>query len=266
MTAPILPSEGLFINRITLRGPEMEALYAHLVARGPCTRAEIEARFVPPLGRGERASNLVVRDALDGLCTLGQVRAEADGTFHAEELSAGRSFKVALLGRLRALPERQSAFMALYEACVRSGRQMFRPDELLNAARATVETDGDWTPEKIRFWRELCSYLGIAAAVDGAVLIAPRGSLLEHLLEECAVGQEQAAAEVFERIDREWAPCMADESKLHAGWAEVLDGLSARRRVRLVLGADAPRNLTATVAGQPRVWSRIQLATADRAE
>lgn len=265
-TKTLAPSNAYFINRITLRGPEMHLLYQHLLHAGPTPRAELSQRFIPQSVR-ERAGHAdTLNSALDALCTLGlaQEAETQDGNtaFTAMSLQEERPFPISVLYGLAVAGERQKALLDLYEWCIRADIPSVRDNDLLNSARTHVQSDAGWTAEKIRFWMALCSYIGIILPHKGGGLIAPTANVLYSLLCE-RVGHNQWVADVFADIDEHCVPCLTRDGILHSGWAATLDELQQRSVVRLDSGSDAPRILYATLSNGTE-WSRLTLRDSGR--
>jgi hypothetical protein len=254
--------DALFINRIILRGPEMHLLHRHLLSAGPATRDALIDRFVPLSAVDRPSPAETLNLALDGLSTL-QLVEEVEGpnggrVFQAKALPNGQSFPLAILYGLRSAGQRQQAILDLYGWCIQNGVTQVDPESLLNTARKHVQSEATWTLEKIRFWTNLCTFIGVVLPIKGGVMIAPTKTFLRQLIRERTGTSEAWAAELFSQIHEQCVPCLTQVGNLHDGWAATLDVLQQHGIARLERGSDAPALLHAALS-RGTAWSRITL-------
>ncbi len=254
--------DALLINRIILRGPEMELLHRYLLQGRWITRDEILSRFVPASREGGAGREDTVVSALDALSTLGLLRTDQAGRYQAQPLPPTLPFAATLLIALRKLTGRQSGILDLYSWCISASQHLLAEEALLDEARRHVPGDAGWTPQKIGFWAALGEFVGIVTGCRSSIImISPNPAALRVWLADRLGGRERWAGEVFAEIAERFAPCFTSDGALHPGWAGALGVLQAQGLVRLELGSDAPVVLHATV-GTGRVWSRISLGAA----
>lgn len=257
-------SDSLFINRITLRGPEMAVLHAYVSQHSGATRKDLLERFVPMKTNDARASEDVVRYAIDALVTLGLLCAQGTGPSTAYSVRGGDdAFPNLLIKAIRKLPDRQDAMSRLYEHCARTDQLNWTLNELLDMARKEVALEAQWTSQKMDFWRSMMSYCGLVITTKTGFLLAPLPDrLLDWLRGVVPIGGGWAY-DAFTNIAGTIAPCFCASGNLHQGWAQSLDFLDQRGLVSLETGSDAPSRLRASTA-RGREWTRISVATGVR--
>ena len=104
-----------------------------------------------------------------------------------------------------------------------------------------------WTGEKVLFWSQLTSFVGLVLRLDRSleVLVAPQPLFLLKVLRWCApaqVGPFQLF-DLLDTTDRTLFACFTERGRVHSGLAYSLTALDRLGHVRLTHSADAARSL-----------------------
>ncbi|HKP53623.1 MAG TPA: hypothetical protein VJ183_13350 [Chloroflexia bacterium] len=245
----------LLISHITLRGPEIKQLHSFITATSGVAYHELAEWFVPGW-RPDSAFSLeeaTLREALNFLLLAGLVRQQGESrrkaNFRAVALYEGAPFELKLLWAVRCqADERQQAIWLVH-------RQLVTRDVLaISAAELRDELERGpyarlftWTGEKINFWSQLSSFLGLIHRPDRSpeLLIAPTPSLLCQALSWALDGspQRHSLATPLHRVNESLFSCFTERGRVHTGLSNSLIALHRLGTIRLSHSADAANSL-----------------------
>jgi hypothetical protein len=266
------PTRGrLLISHITLRGPEVEQLFALLVERGTLTYEALAAEMVPT--GSSRASLALEQAALDEalsfLVGVGMVAQEGSlrrrATFHPLKM-ADTPFSLHLLHRLLVHWEaRQRAIQRVYQEAVAGDHLAITPRALrAQMERGPYQALCVWTGEKITFWSQLMAHVGLVRRLERGeeCLIVPQPDLVRSALAwaQMQVAEPTSLDACLRCIDQALFACFTARGYLHQGLAQTLVALHRVGRVQLGHQADAARSHR---LGSWRV-SHLKMMTEDR--
>lgn len=259
MTAPAL--NRLLISHITLRGPELSALYHHIATHPGTSYDNLVACFVPvrPAPSELDLAEAPLRETLNFLLVACLVEQQGNSRFKARfaatPLLAATSFPMLLLHHIRNHPdERQQAPALIY-------RQLVLGDVLTMTA-ATLRDQMErgehcslfaWTGEKIGFWLHLYHAMGVIRRLKDSseMLVVPQPALVLAML--TWVQQQQSLtslAACLHTIEATFLACFTARGRVHCGLAQTLLALDALGHIRLTHLADAAHSL---LLGERRV-------------
>lgn len=201
--------------------------------------------------KGSKALDLApLREALNFLVVAGLIVQEGshllNARFHA--CPSNGLFTLDLLRQLQShSEERQRALVLVH-------RQLVEDDTVaitLPQLRARVEqgpyrTLFAWTGEKLLFWSQLASHLGLirSLARSGELLVIPTMELVESALRQVAGLDEGPCLldDLLRQVDSAFFACYTNRGHIHAGLSHTLAAMHQLARFRLAHHADAARS------------------------
>lgn len=245
----------LLISHITLRGPELKQLFGFIGAHRSVTYSDLANYFVPAWHADENfgLNEAPLREALNFLLVAGMVTQHGDSrrkaAFEMPSAFADQDFELTLLQAVNShADERQRAISLVHRHLVARDILSINPSSL----RAELERSPYaklfiWTGEKVLFWSQLTSFVGLVLRLDRSleVLVAPQPLFLLKVLRWCApaqVGPFQLF-DLLDTTDRTLFACFTERGRVHSGLAYSLTALDRLGHVRLTHSADAARSL-----------------------
>ncbi len=253
------PSGRLLISHITLRGPELAQVYAHIAARPELGAEDLRQHFGPSAAGSSpfELADAPLRETLSFLSLAGLVEARGrQRRYTASPRLPGAPFPLLLLHHLRSHPEeRQRAISLVHQSLVVNDALA----TTVAALRDQLERGPHrglfaWTGEKVTLWAHLVSYLGLIRRVERSaeLLVVPSLELTLAALTWATAELEGDGSldAALRRIDADLFACFTARGRVHRGLAQALLALERLERLRLSHSADAARSL---LLGERRV-------------
>lgn len=250
-------TDRLLINRITLRGPEMERIFRHVRRHPGVSYEALVERYVPPEpGVFSPTNDELLKDAIGFMLTAGVLALESNSnawakrTFVVPPDLPTDDFRLELLAALRAQPDpRQRAVAGVHDHL--AGMDVVHvPANHTHRWMERSEWGGlfSWNEEKTRLVVGLYSYLGLVVPLeDNGYMCIPRLALVKAIFKqvrkEAAAGARMPIRDVLEAIETSYFACFTAKGRVHRGLAFALEEMADRGMIRLRHQADSARSV-----------------------
>jgi hypothetical protein len=250
-------ADRLLINRITLRGPEMERLFHHIRRHPGASYESLVSRYVPPEpGVFSAANDELLKDAIGFMLTAGVLELQTNSnawakrTFRVPPDLPTDDFRLELLAGLRFQSDaRQRALAGVHDHLV-SLDAVHVPANHTHRWMERSAWGGlfGWNEEKCRLAVGLFGFLGLVVPLDdNGYYCLPRLSLLRAIFKqvrkEAQAGRRMPVRDLLEAVEVSYFACFTPKGRVHRGLAFTLEEMADRGLIRLIHQADSARSV-----------------------
>jgi hypothetical protein len=179
-------SEKNLLGYISLRGPDLEAVYEYIRANKSADFESLISIFAMPGIKDEGPQKSQVQDCLKFLATVGLVQVQKAQKKELYQLAGSDEktpFKTKLLHRLKLITS--NPFHVLHSLLVSNDFLQIEKEVLVQEAERSLKSDFSWNIEKVDLWCRLARYLdlGNERSDTGMFVCYPAPNLIKRLLE-----------------------------------------------------------------------------------